>query len=124
MGRKRIYSDEERVERNRMLAREHSRKKRETMGDEYAEFFKDYRHTKQGRASMLLQRYKERDKQTGRGECTLTSKWIIENIFTGHCIYCGETDWHKLGCNRLDNSKPHTIDNVVCCCGECNVRLH
>lgn len=82
----------------------------------------EYRSTKKGRAKHLLSLYKEKDKKYNRGECTLTSDWIVENIFTKSCHYCGETDWKKLGCDRLDNSKPHTADNVVCSCAECNVK--
>lgn len=88
------------------------------------EYTKKYRKTAMGRANMLLQRYKQSDKKCGRGECTLTAKWIVENIFTKPCAHCGETDWYEIGCNRLDNTKPHTMDNVEPCCGKCNVQLH
>ena len=37
------------------------------------------------------------------------------------CCYCGETDWHKLGADRIDNSKPHSKENCVCACEKCNV---
>lgn len=47
----------------------------------------------------------------------------MENIFAKPCAYCGETDWTQLGCHRIDNSKPHTIDNVVCCCRKCHKHL-
>lgn len=82
---------------------------------------KIYRQTKGGRALTLIHGYKKSDEKYNRGECTLTKEWVIENIFSGQkCYYCGETDWLKLGCDRIDNSKPHTPDNVVCCCKECN----
>ena len=55
-----------------------------------------------------------------RGECTLTPDWIVEHIFNQPCHYCGKTDWTKMGCDRIDNSLPHTQDNVVPCCAECN----
>jgi len=79
-----------------------------------------YYKTKYGRAVNLINSYKFNDNKYNRGECTITPEWMIENIFNGRCIYCGETDWRKLGCDRIDNSKPHTPDNVVCCCEECN----
>lgn len=44
----------------------------------------------------------------------------MENIFTSKCIYCGDDNWEHLGCDRKDNSKPHTSDNIVCACGICN----
>lgn len=93
---------------------------------ENADYFKDYvkeymSNTQQGRANALVQAYKQSDSERNRGECTITSKWLIEHIFNSKCIYCGETDWKKLGCDRINNSLPHTEDNVVCSCGKCNV---
>lgn len=82
---------------------------------------KIYHSTKNGRAVNLCSNYRYSDKKYNRGECTLTPEWIIENIFSGQkCHYCGEDDWTKLGCDRIDNSKPHIPDNVVCCCLNCN----
>ena len=72
------------------------------------------------RAIRLLNHYKHLDKKYNRGECTLTQEWIIENIFTKPCHYCGKEGWGVVGCDRIDNSKPHTPDNVVPCCEECN----
>ena len=53
----------------------------------------------------------------------MTAQWIVENIFSQPCAHCGENNWEKIGCNRLDNDKPHTKDNVEPCCKECNDRL-
>lgn len=83
---------------------------------------KQYGETPIGRAAKLLSGYKKQDKKYNRGECTLTPQWIVENIFSKPCHYCGETDWRKLGCDRIDNSKPHTEDNVVPCCKDCNIK--
>ena len=74
------------------------------------------------RAGNLVQKYKRNDKKANRGECTLTPQWIVENIFSKSCHYCNETDWAKIGCDRIDNSKPHTPDNVVPCCYSCNCK--
>ena len=82
------------------------------------------RTTLNGRAEMLLSAYRYKDKKKGRGEGDLTAKWIAENILTKPCAHCGESDWHKIGCNRLDNSKPHTMDNVEPCCFDCNNKLN
>lgn len=77
---------------------------------------------KKERAHNLARNYKKDDEKDGRGESTLTTGWIKNNIFSGQkCVYCGEEDWHKLGCDRIDNTKPHTPDNVVCSCSKCNV---
>ena len=80
-------------------------------------------NTKERRAHNLVSSYNREDKKHHRGKCTITAQWIINNIFTKSCVHCGETDWHKIGCNRIDNSKPHTEDNVEPCCHDCNNRL-
>ena len=90
--------------------------------DKVLEQQKQYRQTPMGRAINLVKNYKRNDKKYDRGECTLTAQWIMDNIFSQKCIYCGESDWSKLGCDRKDNSKPHTEDNVVCCCWDCNIK--
>lgn len=81
---------------------------------------KHYRKTPMGRASYLKTGYCRLDKIANRGECTLTAQWIAENILSKPCHYCGESDWTKIGCDRIDNDKPHTPDNVVPCCHSCN----
>lgn len=82
---------------------------------------KDYYYSVEGRAKHLLHSYQTNDLKYNRGECTIDEEYIINNIFTKPCIYCGETDYTKLGCDRIDNSKPHTPDNVVPCCRKCNL---
>lgn len=82
----------------------------------------EYRNTPMGRAGYLVSTYQQNDKKYNRGKCTLTAQWIVDNIFTSKCHWCKETDWHKLGCDRIDNDLPHTEDNVVPCCEECNTK--
>lgn len=89
---------------------------------EHKKEIKEYKKTKAGRACNLVGRYKSADKQANRGKCTLTAQWVINNIFSSKCHYCGETDWTKLGADRIDNDKPHTPDNCVPCCYECNTK--
>lgn len=82
---------------------------------------KKYRSTKNGKAKNLVGVYRHSDKLANRGECTITKEWMVDNVFSGQrCFYCGESDWTKLGLDRIDNSKHHTPDNVVVCCEECN----
>lgn len=81
---------------------------------------KEYKSTPNGRASYLLGQYNVNDKRHGRGKGDLTAQWIVENILFKPCAHCGKTGWEIIGCNRLDNSKPHTKDNVEPCCKECN----
>lgn len=75
---------------------------------------------KEERAKCLIASYDREDEKYKRGKCLLTPEWVVENIFTQSCHYCGESDWHKLGADRVDNSLPHTPDNVVPCCRDCN----
>lgn len=96
---------------------------RENNPEKIKKHSKEYDSTVNGRAVNLVNRYKTQDKRHNKGECTLTPQWIIENILSKPCAHCGETDWHKIGCNRLDNSLPHTPDNVEPCCWECNNKL-
>lgn len=80
-------------------------------------------HQIEYRAIMLNSHYKIEDEKYNRGKGNLTTKWIIDNIFSQPCAHCGKKGWQIIGCNRLDNSKPHTKDNVEPCCRECNAKL-
>ena len=82
----------------------------------------EYYNTTIGRANTLVRSYNSADKKYNRGECTLTGQWIVDNIFTKTCHYCGEDDWKKLGCDRIDNALPHTPENVLPCCKDCNLK--
>lgn len=75
------------------------------------------------RAISLANGYKYLDKRSNIGVSSLTPKWIYDNILFKSCVHCGKTGWNVIGCNRLDNSKPHTMDNVEPCCLECNLKL-
>lgn len=69
------------------------------------------------REDMMLRNYKITDKNRNL-VCDLTTEWIKENITNKSCIYCGDTEF--IGCDRIDNNKGHTKDNVVPCCKLCN----
>jgi hypothetical protein len=67
----------------------------------------------------MISSYKNKDKKMGfNNVCDINIDWMIENIFNKQCEYCGDTE--RLGCDRINNDKPHTMDNVVPCCYECN----
>lgn len=83
----------------------------------------EYRKTPIGRAKCLIGAYNQADVVMGRGKGDLTPEWIVENIFSQPCAHCGKEGWDIVGCNRLDNSKPHTMDNVEPCCKDCNEKL-
>jgi len=77
------------------------------------------------RAKRQLEKYRKMDIANGFGDVIdFDEKWIVSDIYAKKCVHCGESDWHKLGCNRINNSKPHTIDNVEPCCYRCNVKLY
>ena len=108
---------------NKDIHKKYYSKNKEKIIEYQNEYQKEYDKTPMARANSLLGAYKTADKKRGRGEGDLTARWIVENIFTKPCAHCGKTGWKVIGCNRLDNSKPHTIDNVEPCCYECNVKL-
>lgn len=86
-----------------------------------AEKLREKRKTPKYRALYLLSGYRRQDRLYNRGECTLTQQDIFD-LWEQGCNWCGETDWHKLGADRIDNSKPHTKDNCVCACWSCNAK--
>ena len=70
------------------------------------------------KASKMISSYKLKDKKMGLEICDIDIDWMIENIINKPCTYCGDTN--RIGCDRIDNSKGHTKNNVVPCCYECN----
>lgn len=139
---KKYFSDEEKKAAHREACRRYDKKNKEKKNKYSKQHYQDKKeddewikkqqdNTKNWRvknpikyrASNLVSAYKQQDRKYDRGECTLTAQWIIDNIFTQKCAHCEKTGWDKLGCNRLDNSLPHTPDNVEPCCGECNKKL-
>ena len=88
------------------------------------EVHKKYYNTQMGRAVRIVQNNKYQDSIYNRGNVDYDAKWVVDNILSKPCSHCGETDWTKIGCNRLDNSKPHTKDNVEPCCFKCNLKLN
>ena len=88
--------------------------------EERKDYYNEYNKSQIAKADNLCCKYRKFDQEKCKGACTLTGQWIINNIFTKTCLYCGEKDWRKLGCDRIDNDLPHTPDNVVCSCSKCN----
>lgn len=88
-------------------------------GDRKAKDYKDPNVIMRAKASKMISAYKNKDKKMGfEKQCDIDIDWMIKNIFHQPCIYCGDTN--RIGCDRIDNDKPHTKDNVVPCCIECN----
>lgn len=74
--------------------------------------------TDRAKASKMISSYKHKDRKNQTTICDIDIDWMINNIMTKSCIYCGDTN--RVGCDRIDNSKGHTKDNVVPCCFDCN----
>ena len=74
-------------------------------------------------AKSIVNNYKKMDRQRGFNDKeTITAEWFLDNIAYKPCAHCGVQGIGKVGCNRLDNTKGHTIDNVESCCLKCNSR--
>ena len=118
------YKDS-RKEETKEYNRQYYLKHKNEIIERQKEYQKEYVKSKMGRAQKQYQQYKFMDKRNGFDELIdFDAKWIVDNIYNEPCAHCGETDWHKLGCNRIDNTKPHTKDNVESCCFHCNCVLN
>lgn len=53
-----------------------------------------------------------------RGYMFNLTKEQVEDLIKGPCFYCGES--HCDGIDRIDSTKPYTVDNCVPCCAVCN----
>lgn len=86
----------------------------------------DYHQTKEGRATNLLAAYVQMDLERRGERPQLTQADIMRICFsdTSKCVYCGETEWTKLGLDRIDNDRPHDRCNVLCSCHDCNVERY
>ena len=118
-----LKKQNEYYEKNKDIHKAYYQRNKERIIEYQNEYQVEYDKTPMARANSLLAAYKNSDKVRNRGKGDLTAKWIVDNIFSKPCAHCGETDWRKIGCNRLDNTKPHTMDNVEPCCYKCNVGL-
>lgn len=119
-------TDEERKAKNREYNRRWREKHREQWNAHMRKMVNDYHETKQGRAVNLLTSYRQFDARKFGVYPNLTKEDIIRICFSddSKCIWCGETDWHKLGLDRHTNQEPHDVGNVYCACHDCNVRRH
>lgn len=116
------YKDKE---KNKEYNRMYYLKNREELIAKKTEYNKSYYKTPMARAQRQVQQYKFMDKRNGFDEVIdFDAKWIVDNIYTKKCAHCGKTGWKNIGCNRLDNSKPHTKDNIEPCCFHCNCVLN
>ena len=95
---------------------------KEAIADYKAEYC-DPQKNPMGWARIKVGTYRQMDRQRGFNDKeTITAEWFLDNIAYKPCAHCGVQGIGKVGCNRLDNTKGHTIDNVESCCLKCNVR--
>lgn len=83
---------------------------------------KEWYNTPKGRWTQLAHAYRVKDKKKfGTDEGSVTTEQL-QNMYEQQpfCTFCGEKDYHKLGLDRIDNNKPHTVDNCHICCTKCN----
>ena len=66
----------------------------------------------------MISSYKAHDRKKGLDICDIDINWMITNILSQRCVYCG--DHYRIGCDRIDNNRGHIKSNVVPCCVECN----
>lgn len=106
-------------EKNKDLLKKKKKEYYESHKEETKKQVSDYLNTVSGKASKILGNCNSVDKLKGFGKPNITKEQIME-IIVQPCHWCGQTDWTKNALDRLDNSKGHNIDNVVCSCWECN----
>lgn len=90
----------------------------------HIEYRKQYYKTIDGYARMLYHAYRKADEKHGRIGNELPEDYItveyIKQTIQQPCIYSGETDWSKMGLDRIDNNLPHLKNNCVPCSTKCN----
>lgn len=69
------------------------------------------------KASKMMASYRCSDRKK-KLECDLDIEFVINEIFSKNCTYCDGSE--IIGCDRIDNTKGHTKDNVIPACYECN----
>ncbi len=72
---------------------------------------------RRNKISKMLSAYKLKDKKKNLS-FNLTKSFFGKNIISQPCIYCGATE--NIGCDRIDNEKGHTTENVIPACYICN----
>lgn len=106
------------VEKRKKYKAEWNKEKKSEM----SVYNKKYYGTIDGLAKRRRNHYLSEDKRRDFNiDLTVTAEWIKEHILQNNkCVYCGDSEFSHLGCDRIDNEKGHTPDNVVCSCAICN----
>ena len=114
------------IQNNRDLHNMRQREWQSKHREEQQDRMNRYHLTKEGRATNLFTSYRQADRRNGFDvdEANLTRDDIIRICFSENskCVYCGETDWRKLGLDRISKYRPHELGNVLCSCPACNMK--
>ena len=95
---------------------------KEAIAQKKAEYYDPHKNPL-GWAKRMVNDYRQMDRDRGFDTSqTITADWFLDNIAYRPCVYCGVQAIGLIGCNRLDNTKGHTIDNVESCCFKCNCK--
>lgn len=70
------------------------------------------------KASKMISAYRIKDIKNFKIDFKLDVEWFTNNILNSKCYYCEDSE--NIGCDRIDNSKPHYKENVLPCCYICN----
>lgn len=89
-----------------------------------SEYRKKYYETIDGYARMLFYAYLNADRKHCRVGEELPEDYItveyVKQTIQQSCVYSGETDWRKMGLDRIDNNLPHLKSNCLPCSTKCN----
>lgn len=95
---------------------------RQANKDKIADYYDQQTHPLNW-AKIMVNGYRKMDRDRfGDDSQTISAEWFLQHIANQPCVHCGVQGIGKVGCNRLDNTKCHTIDNVEPCCKSCNAR--
>lgn len=115
---KQWYADnaEHKKQYDKQYRAEHREKMKQLYADN-AERLKQYRATIEGYARVIRYHNLQNDRRYGRIEADEDSLPTIDEyieLLQQPDFYDGKQyHWSEMGLDRIDNSKPHTIDNVV-----------
>lgn len=95
---------------------------------EYAKRQRQYSHDRYHndpayRGSRLFYRYKRLDIKKNVAPADPSEYPTLKEVnemLLQPCVWCGETDWHKIGLDRKDNRFGHVRGNIQPCCKRCN----
>lgn len=122
---------QERLEQAKVYKQEHRDKINELTRQwkhEHSDFYRDHYRNRYAndivfRSYRKFSRYRHMDRDKGLVPDNIDdypTKEEYVQMFRQPCVFCGESDWHKIGLDRIDNSLGHVRGNLQPCCWSCN----